>query len=581
MTSEALYLYPRLGHQAAVRLMEERMPLPADELMRLGALEHPDAAPAASGGHAVSPTRLKAVQEGIRDVAQKAGYPKALRRLAGQTFDRPVGSLLFESMGIVPGDAANDGVWSFLTLVVVPEIGPWRFPDKAPDRILGRPRNVLRRSFWRAWAFGTDLDYAPDGCTPLGEDEFVQIMERPSLGGNRHTSQALLTAIWKAERGGLAVARSEFVRELTRRTRAVRSHLSLDVLDASELAELLDRISQESNAALGGDPLRLGLDPTCRDTRGCQLTTAWLAMAVAGRTQHGGNDGYQDSPAERYLWDSTVPNHGAVSAGDRIVLWDKNSLTGASVIEAIETWTREKVLRKCPQCGKAGIKSRLHLDPVYKCYKCQHVFDDPLENVVQVVTYASVHGRDWVDLDGALSGADLRSLCFNPSSQLSIRSLRWSDFLEALGDRGYRGEAGFLEDAGSVELNGHRTARVRVRLGQGRFRRQLLDQFGFTCALTGPAPQSALQACHLYSYAQMGEHHEDGGLLLRNDIHSLFDLGLILVNPYTELIAVSPALAEFDLYWRMDAMRLQVELSPQHRAWLELHWNMHRRNWNG
>ena len=89
----------------------------------------------------------------------------------------------------------------------------------------------------------------------------MQIMERPSLGGNRHTSQALLTAIWKAERGGLAVARSEFVRELTRRTRAVRSHLSLDVLDGSELRELLDRISQESNAALGGERLELGPIP--------------------------------------------------------------------------------------------------------------------------------------------------------------------------------------------------------------------------------------------------------------------------------------------------------------------------------
>lgn len=237
------------------------MPLHLDDLMKLGALEHPEAAPAAAGGHAVKSARLKIVQKQIREVAEEAGYPKPLKRLAGQTFDRPVGTVLFESMGIVPGDAASEGVWSFLTLVVVPEIGPWRFPDKAADRILGRPRNVLRRSWWRAWTFGTDLDYAPDGCTPLGEDEFVQIMERPSLGGNRHTSRALLTAIWKAERGGLTVARSEFVRELTRRTRAVRSHLSLDVLEDNELAELLDRISQESNAALGGAPLRLAPIP--------------------------------------------------------------------------------------------------------------------------------------------------------------------------------------------------------------------------------------------------------------------------------------------------------------------------------
>jgi predicted RNA-binding Zn-ribbon protein involved in translation (DUF1610 family) len=310
------------------------------------------------------------------------------------------------------------------------------------------------------------------------------------------------------------------------------------------------------------------------------MTSAWLAMAVSGRTQHGGNDGYPDSPRERYLWDSTVPNHSAVSAGDRIVLWDKNVLIGASVIEAIETGSAEKVLRKCPQCGKAGIKSRLLIEPTYKCYKCKHEFDDPLETVVSVATYSSRHGSDWVELDGALSGAELRSLCFSPTSQLSIRTLRWPSFIEALDDRGYGGEANLLRDEVPSGLSGHSVATVRVRLGQGQFRRQLIDQFGFACALTGSAPPSALQACHLYSYAQVGHHHEDGGLLLRSDIHTLFDLGLILVDPETELIAISPKLAEFNLYWQMNGMSPSVELSPKHRHWLRLHWLMHRGNWD-
>ncbi len=263
--NESLLLYPRLGHDSALRLMEERMGLPLEILREMGAVDHPDAPFAATGGHPVGSTRMLHVQERIRKVAAAAGYPEPLKRAAGQSFDRPVGNALYESMGIVPGDAAAEGVWSFLTLVVVPEIGPWRFPDRATDRIIGHPRNVLRRTWWRAWAFETDLDAAPDGCTPLGEDEFVQIMERPSLGGNRHTSQALLSAIWRAELAGLTVARSEFVRELTRRTRAVRSHVSLDVLGDAEFSRLLNRISIESNAALGGAPLELDEIGTVRN----------------------------------------------------------------------------------------------------------------------------------------------------------------------------------------------------------------------------------------------------------------------------------------------------------------------------
>jgi hypothetical protein len=160
-------------------------------------------------------------------------------------------------MGIVTADAADEGVWSFLTLVLVPEIGPWRFPDRAEHRILGKPRNVLRRTWWRAWAFGSDLDWAPEGCTPLGEDEFVQIMERPSLGGNKRTARAIRDAVWRAEAGGLDVARSELMREITRRFRAVRSHRAVDALTDVDLHELLNELTEESNKALSGTPLNL------------------------------------------------------------------------------------------------------------------------------------------------------------------------------------------------------------------------------------------------------------------------------------------------------------------------------------
>src|SRR5690606_17288623 len=132
-----------------------------------------DAETSATGGHPAPLERLAAVQTAIRDVAVRAGYPEPLSRTRTQAFDRPCGTRLYDLMGIVPADAAEEGVWSFLTLVVVPEIGPWRFPGLAEERLLGRPRNVLRRTWWRAWALGPDLDSAPPGCEPLGEDESV------------------------------------------------------------------------------------------------------------------------------------------------------------------------------------------------------------------------------------------------------------------------------------------------------------------------------------------------------------------------------------------------------------------------
>jgi hypothetical protein len=238
-------LYPRLSRASAQRILTERRNVTEAELKALSAVDHPDAAPSATGGHPAPSQKLMEVREAIRGIAERAGYPSPI---AGSTqdFDRPCGSALYRLMDVVPADAAEEGVWSFLTIVLVPEVGPWRFPRQPEERILGRPRNVLRRLWWRAWAIGPDLEAAPEGCQPLGEDESVQIMERPSLGGNRRSAHAIQDAVWRAELAGLTVPRSELMRQLTRRLRGAKSHVSLDAIDDTMLANLLDRIAAEA-----------------------------------------------------------------------------------------------------------------------------------------------------------------------------------------------------------------------------------------------------------------------------------------------------------------------------------------------
>lgn len=59
---------------------------------------------------------------------------------------------------------------------------------------------------------------------------------------------------------------------------------------------------------------------------------SWLMLAVGEDRQHGGNDGYDDSPFTHYSWDDTVPNHGAVRPGDRLAIWNKRTLLGISTV---------------------------------------------------------------------------------------------------------------------------------------------------------------------------------------------------------------------------------------------------------
>jgi putative restriction endonuclease len=72
---------------------------------------------------------------------------------------------------------------------------------------------------------------------------------------------------------------------------------------------------------------------------------------------------------------------------------------------------------------------------------------------------------------------------------------------------------------------------VTPRLGQGIFRVGVIDAYGRACAVSGEHSLPALEAAHIRPYATGGEHQVTNGLLLRSDIHRLFDKGYITVTP--------------------------------------------------
>ena len=57
------------------------------------------------------------------------------------------------------------------------------------------------------------------------------------------------------------------------------------------------------------------------------------------------------------------------------------------------------------------------------------------------------------------------------------------------------------------------------------------DAYQRRCAITGEKTLPVLQAAHLKPYASGGEHLVTNGLLLRSDIHTLFDSGYVTIDP--------------------------------------------------
>jgi len=72
---------------------------------------------------------------------------------------------------------------------------------------------------------------------------------------------------------------------------------------------------------------------------------------------------------------------------------------------------------------------------------------------------------------------------------------------------------------------------VTPRLGQGSFRILVTDAYGRACAITEEHTLPVLEAAHIKPFAEGGPNKIFNGLLLRSDVHRLFDKGYITVTP--------------------------------------------------
>ena len=84
---------------------------------------------------------------------------------------------------------------------------------------------------------------------------------------------------------------------------------------------------------------------------------------------------------------------------------------------------------------------------------------------------------------------------------------------------------------------------IQPRLGQGIFRVAVMDAYSRACAVTQEHSLPALEASHIQPYAKDGPHDVRNGVLLRADLHRLFDQGYVTITPEHRL-EVSPRLKE-------------------------------------
>jgi hypothetical protein len=97
------------------------------------------------------------------------------------------------------------------------------------------------------------------------------------------------------------------------------------------------------------------------------------------------------------------------------------------------------------------------------------------------------------------------------------------------------------EPKNETEAQERIAAAIAGRRGQHEFRQKLLRIYK-NCLITGCNAEEVLEAAHIQAYSEAGTFHESNGLLLRADIHTLFDLKLITIDTSDMTVAIAEEL---------------------------------------
>jgi putative restriction endonuclease len=274
----------------------------------------------------------------------------------------------------------------------------------------------------------------------------------------------------------------------------------------------------------------------------------WSLLTIETRLQYGGNEGYQDEPHGSYRYDTSVANCREVAEGDVVLIRGRTEVLGVARIERIVQSSIEKIRRRCPVCSITLIKERTTRKPRWRCDK-GHEFDEPAQETARVTQFEAFYKNSFTPLKAPLSSRDVKAAVLRPNDRLSIEEIDPSKMEgllainseaalilvdEVAGGRTIEAEDADEETAYQPRLTDRRDSilkAIRIRRGQRKFRGALMRRYGPACLVSGCVIADVLEAAHIWPHRGEEDNHVGNGLLLRADIHTLFDLNLLGISP--------------------------------------------------
>ena len=183
---------------------------------------------------------------------------------------------------------------------------------------------------------------------------------------------------------------------------------------------------------------------------------------------------------------------------------------------------------------KNGVSSYSGLREIILTYKKSHggVYDPDPDIGCSVLTQPFFFEQEsWIPIPEDWKSNIVRGKTYN--TQTAIGKKLWEDVQARLNERNIILNT---SNADSLPPNNESNKRygssylTRTRIGQGAFQTLVINAYQRRCAMTGEKTLPALEAAHIRAYSEDGPHSTSNGLLLRADIHKLFDKNYITIT---------------------------------------------------
>lgn len=298
---------------------------------------------------------------------------------------------------------------------------------------------------------------------------------------------------------------------------------------------------------------------------------AWSFKAVdQDDLRYFGNNGYHDDSTSFYRYDNFVPNHKQVKKGDIVIVIDRKKVLGISVIDNLSSTPYMKVRNRCPyeNCTPAKLIHRKFKKPEWRCSN-GHEFEHAKVEDVPALEFKADYKKNYKPIN-SISISDLISNTPRYNVQSSIQEIDFEWAKNLFGDIAQLDSTDADSDDTPLNAEDQRKAvirQIKQRRGQKVFRDSLIAQAA-KCAVSNCKIVDILEAAHITAYKNDTHNHVSNGLLLRCDMHTLYDLDLFAIDPDTFVIYFAPQIQDEE-YTRYHGKKLDVTYKINRGALVE------------